>query len=75
MLLSLTAVSQRHRRTWNGRRQPGHGDQRLRSIVTRCGFGPPRGNLAPPSFLSGCPAIRGGHRGDSLGPHRADLFW
>lgn len=22
-----------------------------------------------------CPAIRGGHTGDSLGPHRADLFW
>lgn len=51
----------------NGRRQPGHGGQRLRSSIgTRCGFGPPLGgNLAPPSFLSGCPAIhpRGTHRG------------
>lgn len=43
MLLSQQLVSERHRHTWNGRRQPGHRDQRLRSITTRCGFSPRRG--------------------------------
>lgn len=39
----LLRRSARQRRARNGSRQPGHGDQRLRSAATRCGFGPRRG--------------------------------
>lgn len=54
-------------RPGDGRRQPGHGDQRLRSPVRRCGFRPPAGNLAPPSFLSRLPCDPRGDTGGSRG--------
>lgn len=66
-------VAEGHRHTWNGKCQPGHGDQRLRSIaVASVPHREPRSSEPPERAALRC---EGGHKREVLGPHRADLFW
>lgn len=54
-------------RSWRSEAPQHHDTLRLRSPI-----GEPRSSELPEQAA---PRSKGGHRGESLGPHRADLFW